>query len=291
MAFIHETFEFYDNFRFYLFQTSDKQKELHCHDCLELNLAEQGEGTYIIGGKLYPIRKGDIFVINNREHHLALHGEEGLTLTVLVFDPEAVWKSRYGKEYLKPFLYRSKSFSNRITAQEEGYGMLLPAFNCLKQEAEGKRTGWQMVMEASIQLLLSLLYRYYNEKQEIKEEDSFDPMFGRISRVFTYIDEHFAEEVTLDQLAKETAISRNYLCKCFKQMTGQTIFTYIEQVRIRYACYLLCTSQRSVADVAMESGFGSVSYFNRVFRRYCGVSPGRYRKGLAEHEPDMGIFY
>lgn len=291
MAFIHETFEFENNFRFYLFQTSEKQKELHCHDCLELNLAEQGKGTYIIGGKLYPIREGDIFVINNREQHLAIHGEEGLSLTVLVFDLDAVWKSRYGKEYLKPFLNRSKNFSNRITGQEEGYEMLLFAFHCLKQEAKSRRTGWQMVMESSIHLLLSFLYRYYNEKREIKEEDSPDSMFGRISRIFTYIDGHFAENVTLAQLAEEMAVSRNYLCKCFKQTTGQTIFAYIEQVRIRYACYLLYTSQKSVADIAMESGFGSVSYFNRVFRKHCGVSPGQYRKGAAEHEPGMDIFY
>lgn len=264
---------------FRLFQTSEKQTELHCHSCLELNLVEKGTGKYIIGGQIYPIEPGDIFVINNSEHHLAIHDDEELTLTVLVFDTDSVWKNRHGTDYLKPFLHRTGSFSHRIPGTAEGYDRMYLAFDCMKQESAGNRIGGEMVMEAAAYLLLSLLYCHYNEKKEIGQTDNGQYMFGRIRRVFAYINEHFAEEITLDALAEETSMSRTYLCRYFKEMTGQTLFGYIEQTRIQYACYLLKTTERSVAQIAMESGFESVSYFNRMFRRHCNMTPSRYRKG------------
>lgn len=279
MDYRQEIFQFNEDSHFHLFQTSKKQEILHCHDCLELNLVEEGSGRYIIGGKLYPIMAGDIFVINNSERHLAIHEGEELRLTVIVFDSGYVG-NKYGQNYLLPFFGRKDNFSNRITPQSRGYEEMLEAFRCMKRESSASRTGWQMVMEAAANMLLSLLYRYYQEQQEIEtvQGNAYQP-YGRISRALEYMDLHFAGPVTLEQLAQETSLSRTYLCKCFKDLTGQTLFEYLEQVRIQHACYLLQTTEEPVFAVAMDSGFESVSYFNRTFKKRCGVTPGQYRKG------------
>lgn len=65
---------------------------LHTHDCLEINLMAQGEGIYWIGNKQYNISQGDLVIINNREHHIAVNGGN-LLLKVLVFDPDMVWQN------------------------------------------------------------------------------------------------------------------------------------------------------------------------------------------------------
>lgn len=279
MDYQQEIFQFNEESHFHLFQTSEKQEMLHCHDCLELNLVEEGNGRYIIGGKLYPIMAGDIFVINNAERHLAIHEGEKLKLTVIVFDSGYVGK-KYGQNYLLPFFRRKKNFSNRITPESRGYEEMRAAFRCMKRENGEMQIGWQMVMEASANMLLSLLYRYYQEQQEIETEGrNVQHPYGRISCALEYIDGHFAETVTLEQLAEETALSRTYLCKCFKDLTGQTLFEYLEQVRIQHACYLLQTTGEPISRIALDSGFESVSYFNRTFKRRCGVTPGQYRKG------------
>lgn len=279
--FKQEAFLFSDECHFRLFRTSERQEMLHCHNCLELNLVESGTGKYIIGGKLYPICPGDLFVINNSERHLAVHDGETLTLSVIVIDSDYVWK-KYGQDYLKPFFQRKDNFSNRIHQESEGYEGMLQAFRFMKEEENTKRVGWQMVTEASANLLLALLYRYYHENQELEEQQkSTQHTFGRINRVLEYIDLHFQEIITLKQLAQEAAMSPTYLCKCFRDVTGQTLFEYLEQVRIQHACYLLQTSEKPVAEIAMDAGFETVSYFNRVFKKLCGCTPGQYRRGNA----------
>lgn len=97
MSWTKERFDFGSGIRFRLFEIEEKQKELHCHDCLEIDLVEEGDGNYIIGGRIYPVRTGDIFVINNSERHLAIHGEHGLKLSVLIFEADPIWKENMEK--------------------------------------------------------------------------------------------------------------------------------------------------------------------------------------------------
>lgn len=287
MLYREENFQFEKKEYVRMFQTRERQEELHCHNCLELNFVEKGTGTYIIGGKMYPMEPGDIFVINNSEHHLALHNSEDLTLTVLILETGHLWSSPSGVDYLKPFLGRSKSFSNRITSAEDAYPEMQQVFAWLKKEllmetAQSDRfmdeQGSFLVTEATVNLLLALLHRHYEKKKELSKENGMDYLLGPVGKVFSYINEHFSEKLTLEDLAKESSLSRTYLSKYFKELTGQTLFTYIQQTRVQYASYLLQTSKKSIAEIAVESGFETVSYFNRIFKKYYGMAPGQFRQ-------------
>lgn len=78
--------------------------------------------------------------------------------------------------------------------------------------------------------------------------------------------------------ADSLAVSKTYLCRYFKEMTNQTVFEYVEQVRIQYACCLLKKVDLSIAEISLASGFGSVSLFNRMFKKYMHMTPGEFRK-------------
>lgn len=283
---IHEQLKLDSQFPFALFRTSQKQQFLHYHDCLELNLVERGEGSYIINGKKYPIKQGDIFVINNKELHMAIPDEaveHGLELVVLVFDIDLLWRNKGIGQFLTPFLSRKEQFSHRIVADAHYNNRMTEIFANIEREYENREKGWELAAESLLAYLLTLIYRCYDEKQELEAEGKdFQKMYTRISAVFDYIGGHFKEQIKLEELAQLVSLSPHYLCKCFKKVTGRTIFEYIEQMRIQHSCYLLRTSKASVVEIAMESGFNTVSYYNRVFKKYNGQTPNQYRKILVE---------
>lgn len=285
---IHEQLKLDAGFPFALFRTSQKQQFLHYHDCLELNLVERGEGSYIINGKKYPIKRGDIFVINNKEPHMAVPDEtkdDGLELVVLVFDIDLLWRNKGIGQFLTPFLSRKKQFSHRIAADAHDYSRMTEVFANIEKEYEDAEKGWELAAESLLAYLLTLLYRCYDEKKELEaEERDFQKVFTRIRAVFDYIGEHFKEQIKLEELAQLVSLSPHYLCKCFKKVTGRTIFEYIEQMRVQYSCYLLKTTRTSVVEIAMESGFNTVSYYNRVFKKYNGLTPNQYRKIIVESQ-------
>lgn len=279
---IHEQLKLDARFPFALFRTSQKQQFLHYHDCLELNLVESGEGCYVINGKKYPIKPGDIFVINNKEPHMAIHdadSEKGLELMVLVFDVDLLWRNKGISQFLTPFLSRKKQFSHRIAACSQYHSQMMQLFQQIAREYQDQEKGWELAVESLLMYLLTLLYRCYDEKQELEAEgEDFQKMYTRISAVFDYIGEHFKESVKLEELAELVSLSPHYLCKCFKKVTGRTIFAYIEQMRVQYSCYLLRATHDSIMEIALVSGFNTVSYYNRIFKKHTGQTPRDYRK-------------
>ncbi len=92
-----------------------------------------------------------------------------------------------------------------------------------------------------------------------------------------YINSHFGEELSLDDVAAFTGFSRYYFSRSFKRQTGYSFKDYLCQKRLQAAMDLLIQTNRSMRDVAVESGFGSVATFNRVFREKKGCTPTQYR--------------
>ena len=93
-----------------------------------------------------------------------------------------------------------------------------------------------------------------------------------------YIDSNFKEHLTLEKLAKIIHLNPEYFSRLFKSITGKNIFEYINYVRINNAGQLLINSDLSILETAYESGFSSISYFNRSFYKIYGCTPSRYRK-------------
>jgi AraC-like DNA-binding protein/ligand-binding sensor protein len=104
-----------------------------------------------------------------------------------------------------------------------------------------------------------------------------------ISRARIYIADQFAEELSLDQVAKQVNMSAFYFCKMFKKATGLTFTDYLARVRIEKVKNLLLNPNKRISEAAYEVGFQSLSQFNRVFRRIAGESPTTYRDRIHQH--------
>lgn len=99
----------------------------------------------------------------------------------------------------------------------------------------------------------------------------------KFNQLLNYIEEHYREELDLNTLAEFVGFSKYHFLRLFKQYTGTTLGEYMVLYRIRVAEKLLCNPNLSIADIAVQSGFSSISTFNRLFKQYKKCSPSEYR--------------
>ena len=99
-----------------------------------------------------------------------------------------------------------------------------------------------------------------------------------------YLQEHFREPITLREMAAAAGLSEKYFGEYFKNVTGETPVQYLNDYRIEQAAESLKEEDKSITDVALESGFNDLSYFIRAFKKYKGITPGRYEKLYRQSE-------
>lgn len=129
------------------------------------------------------------------------------------------------------------------------------------------------MIEDALKLLLMTILR---DQSEIPEGEQF------LGQVIQYIDRHYNEKITLEQLAKRTHISKSYLTRRFRQFTGETIVNYINKLRVQYAREMLVNSEKNITEIAWAVGFDSPKYFHRVFKKETGESPAAFRRRHVE---------
>lgn len=105
----------------------------------------------------------------------------------------------------------------------------------------------------------------------------------KIEQVIEYIDANFKSSITLDDIASSANYNKYTICHTFKELTGSTIFEYINFLRVSYAVEKLRESRNSVSEIATMCGFSSDTYFNRVFKNFFGYSPSVYRRQMTDN--------
>ena len=116
--------------------------------------------------------------------------------------------------------------------------------------------------------------------------DAFtDCMFDHISnknselikKAIRYIAKHFADPISLDEVAKLVHLNPAYFSTVFKQSTGSSFKEYLNMVRVEESKRLLSNTDYSLIDIAIATGFENQSYFSKVFKKYTGLTPKQYR--------------
>lgn len=129
--------------------------------------------------------------------------------------------------------------------------------------------------------LLALLYRRFEETSQYSEKIMrFQNEYIRIIDAVNYIDENFKEPVALKKLAETVHMNQNYFSTYFRNVMNCSVSTYIIRKRLKHACMLLSTTDDSIIEIALDSGFENVPYFNRTFKKHIGITPGEYRSNL-----------
>ena len=142
--------------------------------------------------------------------------------------------------------------------------------------------------------LLRMFGKYLEEygKQQLRSHPS--RASALLQKIETFLAESQDGEVSLKEVAACVNLSPCHFCAVFKKQTGLTFSQYRMRQRLEKARTLLGDRDRRVSDVAFESGFGSIPYFNRAFRRWFGCSPSQYRvraleRNLGQENPNPGV--
>lgn len=117
--------------------------------------------------------------------------------------------------------------------------------------------------------------RHITPSQSGKKESALSQ---RVQKILQFIEQHYAEELTLFDLANSAHISKSECARCFRQGLGCTPFQYLMEYRMSRAAQLLQETDRPVGEVALAAGFHQMSYFGRCFREKTGLSPREYRR-------------
>jgi len=133
---------------------------------------------------------------------------------------------------------------------------------------------------ASVLRLLTIFAQHLAEfgNRWLLEQQSRDPL--SVARAKEFVQTHSAAQITLQQAAERVHLSAGHFCSTFKKYTGITFTQYVSRVRVEKAKTLLGDGGLRITDVAFAAGFESIPDFNRVFKRYTGMSPTRFRGTL-----------
>lgn len=129
-------------------------------------------------------------------------------------------------------------------------------------------------------LLFEILCRITKVCKGGDEERRSAPATRVVREAYEYINENFSGDCSLSAIAAAVHISPNYLHTVFTEQIGETPFEYTCKKRIEKAKLLISAGEKSMIDIALETGFCSQSHFNKVFKLRCGISPAQYRKSL-----------
>jgi len=256
---------------------------LHYHDCLEINFVIEGSGVNYIDDKKYVMQGGDLYLINNFEHHFALF-QEKLKMKVILFDPSYIWQnSSENYLYIAPFYSRSSLHRNRIKLSDSENESVVRIISMLDREYVEQENGYGLFLRAGLMELLSIVYRNANserfEKSGIREYLEYD----KIRHSVEYIQSNINKKLRLAELAELSHMSTTYFCSYFKKAMQMNVFEYIELLRINKAKLLISTTEESITEICYRCGYQNISSFNTAFKKLSGVSPATYRKESVYH--------
>ena len=216
----------------------------HWHEEFELNEVREGRGILLLDGERYAVSAGDILIIPPNALHAA-YPEKGSVFhyDALVFHPSML-----------------------------GGGVDRSVTDCVNPLVRG-----DLLLKSGLLQLVYLLEA--DGPPRPRAEERLDHQ--RIRPALSYLAEHYAEPVTVGQLAGYCNLSKSYFMGCFKRATGMSAMEHLCQLRIRAACEALGKTSRGVSEIAADCGFQNLSGFNRQFKKRVGCSPAQYRRSAA----------
>lgn len=275
----------FEQFRFRLLRQSDVQ-ELWRPE-LEIVFLLRGTGRIFFSDlkTAYTLKEADVFAVNCFEAGGLELAPDGVALSFLL-SPEFVGR-------IAPELLQCRVNCRSFLYEEVNQGV----FDGLRQKLavafrESYKAGDSIThAKSSAAAVVEYLSRYFAGSSQRME---FGEGRQTMQTITGYIQAHYREKLTLEDLAGQTYLSRSYLSRMFSKRLGISFTGYLELLRLSHAKQLLAGGD-TLEKVAQESGFPSANALILAFKRYWGVTPGEYRRSLLERkpprpeDPDAGI--
>lgn len=260
----------------------------HWHHKLELVMCISGELVFYINGAPITLTAGNCIFINSGTLHQVTAKHKGAKTFVLWFSPSLLTRNMNTTIYQKYFkiVDNCNIQSVLITPDSVTENEFISIFYRIYSLYLDKENvfGYELsLLGLTCQIWKVLLEHIYNKNPNLLASGE---NYGRnkeksadlAKRIITYINDHFAEPLNMQDIADAMNYSRSECFKCFKHYTGKTPVTYITEYRLQMAESMLMDTSNSISYISETCGFSTVSYFSKLFKDQYNLTPSEYRK-------------
>lgn len=225
-------------------------------------ILEEGEGLFINVQQVHKAinykEKAEYISLNLPVHFLGLEGSEMY------------------HHFMEPVLYAQDM---QVLEMKKNDSRMENCLTKLKTCAEKIKKGEEIY---SLSLLADLLLLWEELLRQVaatgQRENKSKKTNQRLQHILKYLQENYHKKITLQEIADQINLSKSECARFFKKITGETIFEYLLKLRIEKSIELLKNTDKTITEIAYETGFTSQSYYDQRFRKMKGISPLKYRK-------------
>ena len=254
--------------------TNEPNLSIHIHECCEIFLCISGGKSFLIDDRVYDVKDGDLFIINQFEaHKVSPAPDVSFERYIMHVHPTFLDSNSSGSVNLSDCFYR-ESGRNRISLTPSEAREMKELFDSLRTDYGYGDELYKKIRVLEILLMVNKLFGTHGEG--IIQNTQHHRV---VQLAIDYINNNYSQELTLDNIAKSSYVSVNQLCRLFSRYCGTTVAKYIISKRITEAKKLLGEG-KSVTDTAFMCGFNDYANFIRVFKKTVGVPPGKYKNSV-----------
>lgn len=264
---------------------------LHQHEMLQINYLIRGSCRHFINEKVSDAVKGDLLIIPPYVPHMIECSEdEDFEMVEIEFTTELIIQnvqdfesiqSVFDFAYLEPLLMREDEVHTKYHLPEKHRKKAEETMLLLLCEYTDRENSYMLMIKGLLLQLLVVIQRSITQGQVGEmEKETLKDHIGAMEKALCYVDEHYMENITIQNVAQVAAFSKSYFGYLFKMVTHQTFVEYLVGKRVDLAVRMLNETSKRVIDICYDCGFRNISHFNRTFKTYVGVSPTEYRAAV-----------
>jgi AraC-like DNA-binding protein len=244
----------------------------HYHDEIELLVVYEGELGITVNGENYYASAGEVVYVASGMPHSTFADKSGVIYGLLQF--------RDG-DFIDPENRKIIKYSMKLHLLSEAPIRILKSdpikneFDAIIEELSEKQRAFETMIRSSMLRIIAILNR--EGALSFNEEAYLSSTGQKLLPALAYINENYREDISLTEISAKLGFNESYFCRIFKQAIGATFTEYLNFVRVCKAEKLLAKGHDSILNISESVGFSSVSYFNRIFKKYRNCSPRVYR--------------
>ncbi len=249
----------------------------HWHDDLEFISVLSGEMDYNVNGEILHLEAGQGVIVNARQLHYGFSYEhrECVFYCVLLHPMLLCATRQIDRELVSPILSDTSLPYILLDTGTEWQRQILSDLQAMYEKRETP-TAALFIQSAFYRIWLLLCENAVKTRRVRKQDRSL----AVLKDMLFFIQKHYAERVTLDDIASAGNVSKSTCLVIFKRYLQDTPANYLIGYRLKQAIKLLKAGELTVTEIALEVGFGGVSYFSEAFRKHYGSSPREYKRNM-----------
>ncbi|TCK97983.1 AraC-like DNA-binding protein [Natranaerovirga hydrolytica] len=253
------------------------------HEALELMIILKGEVEISANGKVHILEENDLILLNSNVGHATLARKSKSIAMVIHLDP--IYFSSYYNDY---HLLDFNCISNRKTRNEFPFIQIRKLAIEMSQVIHSNSPVDKIYFEGLLhQVMATVVKNFPPTEISTIEMASNKKEKDTVRKIIGYIDHHYKEKISLEELSYLYGYHKNYISHIVKQQLGINYYQYLTRIRLREATYALLDFEERISDIALSHGFSDVKSFNTAFKTSFGKTPSEYRRHLSKKKSSL----